>query len=103
MRGLEQVSGVPAPRWHVPHPVAVSVAFLSETWAKLTKGSTVMTVEGVRTMHAKLQVDSRKARRELDASFRPLEETLRDSVAWVREHGARAEGVKGEAPAATPA
>lgn len=98
---LAQVSGVPAPRWRVPHPVALTVAAMSETWARLTGGSTVMTVEGVRTMHAKLRVDSRKARRELDVSFRPLEETLRDTVAWVREHEARVGGVSSGAPAAT--
>jgi dihydroflavonol-4-reductase len=35
-------------------------------------------------MHAKLTVDSSRAVRELGATFRPFEDTLRDEVAWYR-------------------
>lgn len=83
---LERVTGVKGPRRTLPHALAVALGAAGQTWARLTGGETSLTVEGVRTMHAKLRVDSTKARRELGASFRPLEETLRDTVAWLREH-----------------
>jgi dihydroflavonol-4-reductase len=101
-KGLEQASGVPAPRWHIPYPVAFVAAAASETWARLMRGSTVMTVEGVRAMNARLQVDSSKAKRELGATFRPLEETLRDEVAWYRERQAKAGEARGPEAAAAP-
>jgi dihydroflavonol-4-reductase len=44
----------------------------------------VMTVEGVRTLAAALSVSSARAQRELGATFRPFEDTLRDTVAWIR-------------------
>ncbi|MCP3100635.1 SDR family oxidoreductase [Myxococcus sp. K15C18031901] len=86
--GLERLTGVKAPRRVLPHWLAVTLGALAQTGARLTGGSTSLTVEGVRVMHAKLSVDSRKAQRELGASFRPLEETLRDTVAWLRERPA---------------
>ncbi|WP_163864029.1 SDR family oxidoreductase [Myxococcus eversor] len=85
-QALERVTGVKGPRRTLPHALAVALGAAGQTWARLTGGETSLTVEGVRTMHAKLRVDSTKARRELGASFRPLEETLRDTVAWLREH-----------------
>jgi len=93
-RVLETLTGVRAPRRILPHAVAVALGALSQTWARLTGGPTSLTVEGVRVMHAKLRVDSGKARRELGVTFRPLEETLRDTVTWLRE--------RREAPAAVP-
>jgi dihydroflavonol-4-reductase len=38
-------------------------------------------------MHAKVAVNSAKAVRELGATFRTFEETVRDEVAWFRAHG----------------
>ncbi|NTX34364.1 SDR family oxidoreductase [Myxococcus sp. CA033] len=89
-QALERVTGVKGPRRTLPHGLAVVLGALGQTWARLTGGQTSLTVEGVRVMHAKLSVDSTKARRELGASFRPLDETLRDTVAWLREHTLKA-------------
>lgn len=88
---LARVSGRPAPRLCVPYPVALGVAWTAQTWARLTRSSTVMSVEGVRTLGAGLAVTSALAERELGARFRPLEETLRDCAVWTRaQHAARA-------------
>lgn len=38
-------------------------------------------------MHAKVQVDSSKAARELGITSRPLEKTLQDKVSWYRAYG----------------
>lgn len=86
-RHLESLTGTPAPRATMPSWLALAVARLSETAAALTRRPTVMTVSGVRTMLEKTDLRSDKAVRELGARFRPLEETLRDTVAWYRRHG----------------
>ncbi len=54
---LEKVSGVPAP-----------------------------TRESVRILHTQRTVSPDKAKRELAATFRPFEQTIRDEVAWYRTH-----------------
>jgi dihydroflavonol-4-reductase len=84
IRTLEQVAGRPGPRARIPYPVAFVYAALSQTWAKLTGGETLVTLEGVRMMQARLAVTSAKAERELGWKHRPLRETLADEVAWYR-------------------
>ncbi|MGH7785901.1 MAG: SDR family oxidoreductase [Candidatus Binatia bacterium] len=84
LAGLERASGVPAPRRRIPHAAAMVFAWLSETVGRLTGQPVLITREGLRTMHAKLRMTSAKAERELGARFRPLDDTLRDVVAWYR-------------------
>lgn len=83
---LERVSGIPAPWMPIPHPVALAMAVVMENIAKLTGRPTLVTVDGVRTLRERRLYSSAKARRELGITFRPFEETLRDEVAWFREH-----------------
>jgi dihydroflavonol-4-reductase len=89
---LGRVSGVPAPRFHIPYPVALTAAWTAQTWARLTGGSTVLSVVGVRMMKFGLNVSSARAQRELGVRFRPLEETLRDCVAWTRAQASKKSG-----------
>jgi dihydroflavonol-4-reductase len=81
---LEKLSGIPAPKWRIPHPVALIIAVISETVARLTRSKTLITLEAVRTIHAKQYTVSDKAKRELGVTFRSLEESLRDTVEWYR-------------------
>lgn len=84
LAGLERASGVRGPRVPLPHALAMVFATASETVARLTGRPLLISREAVRTLHAKLCVNSAKAERELGARFRPLDETLRDVVAWYR-------------------
>ena len=84
--GLERASGVRGPRLRLPHGLAMAFGAVSELIARLTGGPLLISREAVRTMHAKLRMTSAKAERELGASFRPLDDTLRDVVAWYRTH-----------------
>jgi len=84
---LSKVSDVLAPTRRIPYPVALAVAHLSEARARLTGTRSALTVNGVRTLNAVLDVRSDKAQRELGATYRPFEETLRDEVNWFVQHG----------------
>jgi dihydroflavonol-4-reductase len=84
---LERVTGVPAPTRKIPYGLSLVVGAASQAWARITGTPTLLTVAGLRTMHAKVAVDSSKAMRELGATFRPFEDTVRDEVAWFRAHG----------------
>jgi dihydroflavonol-4-reductase len=86
MRTLESVSGLPAPKPKIPGFVMRLLAFLSTALARLSGGKPAIPAEGVRIMLARLAYDSDKAERELAVTFRPLEETLSDMVAWYRRH-----------------
>lgn len=82
---LEKVTGIPAPTLRVPYPAALAISWASETIARLRREPTLLTVDGVRTMHAGLEVNSGKAIRELGVSFRPLEVTIKDEIDWFQK------------------
>ncbi len=84
---LERITGVPAPTRKIPYGLSLAVGAASQTWARITSTPALITIAGLRIMHAKVAVDSAKAIRELGASFRPFDDTVRDEVAWFREHG----------------
>lgn len=65
----------------------LTLAGLSEFFSRLTGRKAPISKPGVKTLQAKLAVDSSKARRELGVSFRPLAETLREEVSWYRQNG----------------
>jgi hypothetical protein len=70
----------------VPTPAALAYGWLSEQYSRLTGRPALATVAGVRTLLEMHATSSAKAVRELGVTFRPLEETLRDEVAWFRAH-----------------
>ncbi len=78
--------GVPGPRRRVPAPGAMAGATASEAVARGTGRPTGTTREGVRTLLDARTVSSAKAQRELGVTFRPLAETIADTVAWLRDH-----------------
>jgi dihydroflavonol-4-reductase len=84
MQTLEKVSGVPGPKLRIPVAAALTIAWLSQTVARLTGGTTLLTVSGIKTIANPHHISSDKAVRELGASFRSLEDTLRDTVNWYK-------------------
>ena len=81
---LEQASGVPAPKMHLPYPMALAVAWVTETLAQIQGKDALITINGIRTLKHGADVSSAKAMRELGHTPRPFEETLRDAVNWYR-------------------
>ena len=83
-RLLEKASGIAAPTRRLPYPLAFTFAWFSELLARLRNREALVTLEGLRVLQDRTPVSSAKAIRELGTSFRPLETTLRDEVAWYR-------------------
>jgi dihydroflavonol-4-reductase len=88
MGHLEAVTGVRGPRWTIPFAVLLAYGHASEAWARATGGAPLITPLAVRTMAARIALDSSKARRELGLSFRDVRQTFADSAAWWREQAA---------------
>lgn len=84
---LARVTGVPAPKRTIPPTVLETLARVAERFAGITNRPSNLTLDGVRTLHLKLNASSERAVRELGVTFRPLEDTLRDAVAWFQENG----------------
>lgn len=86
MDHLEAATGAPAPRLNVPFPVLLAYAYACEAWGRLTGGAPLVTPLAVRTMQARIALDSSKATRELGVSFRDLRDTFDAAARWRREH-----------------
>jgi dihydroflavonol-4-reductase len=83
LEAIARITGRPAPRIRLPHEAVMPIAYLSEAWAWLTHGPEPRaTVDGVRMSKKLMFFSSEKARRELSYQARPVEEALRDAVAW---------------------
>ncbi len=83
---LEKVTGIPCPQRRFPYQVTLVYAWITGIYARLTGTKSVLPLEGIRTMHLKRQVTSAKAISQLGATFRPLEQTLRDVVDWYHQN-----------------
>lgn len=86
LKTLEKVTGIPAPKRHIPYTASLALAQLSELQWKLTGKPVLLSRARVQSLQQKFHWSSEKALRELAVTFRSLEETLRDEVAWYQQH-----------------
>jgi dihydroflavonol-4-reductase len=88
-RALERVSGVSSPARRVSVPLLFAIAGASELVARTTGRSALLSLASVRLLpqeNQRSRFDPPKAQRELGVTFRPVEETLADEIAWFRTH-----------------
>ncbi len=75
------------PRIRLPYAAVLPLAYAAEFAARLTGGSTRITVEGVRMARKRMFFSSAKAVRELGYHWRPPARAFEDAVAWLRDQG----------------
>jgi dihydroflavonol-4-reductase len=86
----ERVSGVPAPKGRLPALLLKIVAGVSELGAMITKKPILLSNATVKLMlreAERTRFNPAKSERELGLKFRPIEETLRDEIAWFVANG----------------
>ena len=87
---LERLSGVRAPRWGVSTQLLYAIGAANEVWARISGRPALISLATVRLMvreRDRTRFDHRKSEQALGIRFRPVEETLRDTIAWYRENG----------------
>ena len=87
MQTLANVSGIPAPS-RKPAPIVLNtVARVMEMMSKFTGKPPAISRAHLKRIRDNFWYTSAKAERELNVRFRPLSETLTDTVQWFRAHG----------------
>ncbi|MGV8998509.1 MAG: SDR family oxidoreductase [Parvibaculaceae bacterium] len=86
---LERLTGKPAPTRKIPTRLLSVLAIFNEVWARISGKPVLLSWSIYRTIrdegrHAKF--DSSRAEKELGVQFRPIETTLRDTLAWIRQN-----------------
>jgi dihydroflavonol-4-reductase len=85
---LGELTGVPVPRWRVPYPVGLAVAWLSEFAADhFTGRAPKATLTGVRLGKRIMHFDSTRSLAEIGLHPRSIRESLADAVSWLRQAG----------------
>ncbi len=84
---LSKLSGLPAPRWKLPHWIPLAAAAVDTSIARLRGAEPNIPIEAVRLARYKMYFDPGKAVRELGLPQTPVEEALGRAVDWFREHG----------------
>ena len=82
---LQDVSGVPAPRWNLPMWVAVGAAYLDNfIESSLMRREPAIPLEGVNVARKPVYVKCDKAAQELGMPQRPVEKAFEKAVGWFR-------------------
>jgi dihydroflavonol-4-reductase len=84
---IDQVTGRKRPKVHIPVRVARNIARAMDVQARLTGKPPLLSRDFFEYSLVASFHDNAKSRRELGASYRPIEETIRDAVAWFRARG----------------
>lgn len=83
---MARFSGHPEPRWRVPYALALTAAYVSEWVADvMTQEMPAATVTGVKLTRRRMHFDARRSLDELGLAPRPVDDSLRDALAWFRE------------------
>lgn len=84
---VARLTGKRPPKVRLPHAFVLPFAYIAEGWARLTGGSTQVTVDGVRLAKKMMFFSSDRARQQLGYSPRPAREAIRDAIDWFKHEG----------------
>jgi dihydroflavonol-4-reductase len=84
---LEDITGVPAPKFRVPYGVALTAAYIDEGVSRLTGKAPKAPLAGVRMARYKMFFSPAKAIRELGLPQTDPRQALSDAVDWFRANG----------------
>jgi nucleoside-diphosphate-sugar epimerase len=87
---LEKLTGVPGPRRNVPVPFLYALGVANEMWARVNKRPALISLATIQLMgqeRERTRFNHEKSERELGIQFRPVEETLGDTIRWYQQNG----------------
>jgi dihydroflavonol-4-reductase len=84
---LQEITGVPAPKFQVPYGIALTAAHVDEFFAKFTGKPPKAPLAGVRMAKYKMFFNPAKAVKELGLPQTPPRQALADAVEWFRANG----------------
>ena len=84
---VSQVSGVPISTRRIPYAVLNLFAHAAELTSRITGVPPTISVNALKATNRRHEVSAAKAIRELGITFRPFEETIRDTTNWFLLNG----------------
>lgn len=87
LQEVARLTGKKAPKIKLPHNIILPIAYVAETWARISGGSTRVTVDGVKLAKKKMFFSSDYARKKLGYCPRPAVEAIADAIDWFKSQG----------------
>jgi len=87
IRAIEHLTGVPGPRWRIPFRLARAAGTLMPAYYWASRRQPLFTTYSLDVIASNCTMISCKAQRELGFCPRPLQETLKDTIDWLKEAG----------------
>jgi dihydroflavonol-4-reductase len=87
LAALEEITGVPAPKWEIPYWVALAAAQFNEGTAYFTGKPPRAPLAGVRMAKYKMWFSPARAIRVLKLPQTPPRQALADAVEWFQANG----------------
>ena len=84
---IGEVSGVEPPKFKIPYSLAITMAYMYQFVATITKKPPLITAPGVRIASKSAYFDVSKAVNELGLPQTPIKTTIQKAVNWFRENG----------------
>ncbi|GAI72742.1 unnamed protein product, partial [marine sediment metagenome] len=85
LKFLEEISGIKAPSFKIPQPLARAAGFFNVLYCNLTKIKPLFTPFSIDVLASNSLVSCQKAQDELCYSPRSIYESIKDAVQWFRE------------------
>jgi len=84
---LAQISGLPAPKFKIPHNLALGVAYVETAFSRLIGREPQIPVEGVKIAQHLMFVNCTRAQKELGFRAEPVAAALERAVRWYEKNG----------------
>lgn len=84
---VAEIAGVKSPKLRLSYPVALSLGYLFELGARITRKPPVVSVSQVKIGNMGEHFNNAKAVNELGLELTPLRETIENTINWFREKG----------------
>jgi len=86
MQILKEITGVKPPRWRMPIWLAQLSADFAPIYYKITKTKPLFTRYSIHTLASNSNISNQKARQELGYSPRPIRESIKDAIQWLKDN-----------------
>jgi dihydroflavonol-4-reductase len=86
MSMLEEISGVPGPKYKVPAWLAKFAGFFTPIYYKMANKAPRFTTYSISTLQSNSVISHKKASAELGYRSRPVKESMKDTFKWLKEN-----------------
>ncbi len=85
---IADITGQKPPNVKIPHELALSIAYVSELWARyISHNEPFATIDSVKMAKKPMFYNSHKAITELGYKTRPIKQAFVESINWYKEYG----------------